>query len=117
MEHPRKLQECYEKRMSFRKVFISLGMVNENKPLKQLSDEETFSALVNWSIHKLPMWHSMILRISWNGAIYQTILRKSQKYLRMGKIVRVTDPGGIVYDWPEETKYDSLDVSIIESSD
>jgi len=116
MEYLRRLHECNERRMSFRQAFFALGIVNDNKPLRQLNDEEIFSALANWAIHKLPILHSMILRIKVDGAIYQTVVRRCQRRLRVGKIVRVTGPGGIAYDWPEETKYDSLDVSIIENS-
>ena len=50
----------------------------------------------------------MVLRAKDNGAIYQTVIRNCRRQLRVGKIVRVTGP--------EETTYDSLDVSIIESS-
>ena len=116
MEYLRRLHECNERRMNFRQAFLSLGIVNDSKPLRQLNDEETFSALANWAIHKLPILHTMILRINVDGAIYQTVVRNSKRQLRVGKIVRVTGPGGIGYDWPEETKYDSLDVSIIENS-
>jgi len=109
------LHECNARRMTFKQAFSALGMVNKNKPLKQLNDEKTFSALVNWAIHKLPKLHSMVLRIT-HGAIYQTVLLKSQHKLRVGKLVRVTGPGGIAYDWPASTQYESLDVSIIEDS-
>jgi len=109
------LHECNVRRMTFKQAFSALGMVDKNKPLKQLNDEETFSALVNWAIHKLPKLHSMVLRIT-HGAVYQTVLLKSKKSLRVGKLVRVTGPGGTAYDWPESTRYESLDVSIIEDS-
>ena len=116
MEHLRRLDECNERRMSFRQAFLSLGMLNDCKSLKQLTAEEEFSALVNWALHKLPLFQSMILRINVDGAIYQTVVRKSQGHLRVGKIVRVTGPGGIAYVWPEQTKYDSLEVAIINDS-
>ena len=101
--------------MTFKQAFSALGMVDKNKPLKQLTDEETFSALANWAIHKLPKLHSMTLRITY-GAVYQTVLLKTQSNLRVGKLVKVTEPGGIAYDWPESTRYESLDVSVIEDS-
>ena len=34
----------------------------------------------------------------------------------MGKLERVAEPGGIAYDWPETTRYDSLEVEIIKAS-
>jgi len=73
--------------MRFRQAFLALGIVNDNKPLKQLNDEEEFSALANWVIHKLPLLQSMILRINADGAIYQTVVRRCQGHLRVGKIV------------------------------
>ena len=115
-EYLHDLYECNKRRMTFKQAFSALGMVDKNKPFKQLNDEETFSALANWAIHKLPIYQSMILRGKDNGAIYQTVIRNCRRQLRVGKLVRVTGPGGTAYDWPEETKYESLDVSIIESS-
>jgi len=41
MEFLRRLHECNEQLLSFRQAFLSLGMVNDSKPLKQLNDEET----------------------------------------------------------------------------
>jgi len=58
----------------------------------------------------------MVLRAKDNGAIYQTVIRNCRRQLRVGKIVRVTGPGGTAYDWPEETTYDSLDVSIMKAA-
>jgi len=109
------LHECNARRMSFRQAFSALGMADKNKPLKQLNDKELFGALVNWAIHKMPKLHSMVLRVT-HGAIYQTVLVKDLKNLRVGKMVRVTGPGGIANDWPESTRYGSLNVSIIEAS-
>jgi len=109
------LYECNARRMSFKQAFSALGMVDKNKPLKQLNDKELFGALTNWAINKLPKMHSMVLRVN-HGAIYQTVLVKSLKNLRVGKLVRVTEPGGVAYDWPETTRYGSLNVSIIAAS-
>jgi len=114
-EYLHELHECNARRMSFRQTFNALGMVDRNKPLKQLNDKELFGALVNWAIHKMPKLHSMVLRVK-HGAIYQTVLVKDSRNLRVGKLVRVTGPGGIAYDWPESTRYGSLNVSIIEAS-
>jgi len=114
-EYLNDLHECNARRMSFRQAFSALGMVDKNKPLKQLNDKELFGALVNWAIHKMPKLHSMVLRVK-HGAIYQTVLVKDSRNLRVGKLVRVTGHGGIAYDWPESTRYGSLDVSIIEAS-
>jgi len=116
MEFLRRLHECNERRLSFRQAFFALGMVNDSKPLRQLNDEETFSTLINWAMHKLPSLHSMILRINVDGAIYQTVIRKSIRQIRVGKLTRLAGPGAIGYDWPEDTRYESLDISTIEKS-
>jgi len=109
------LRECNERRITFKQAFSALGMVDKNKPLKQLTNEETFSALVNWALHRMPKLHSITLRIV-HGDIYQTVLLKSLTRIRVGKLVRVTGPGGTAYDWPPNTKYESLEVAIIEES-
>jgi len=46
-EYLRRLHECNKRRMSFRQAFLSLGIVDDSTPLRQLSDAETFSALAN----------------------------------------------------------------------
>ena len=114
-EYLNNLYECNARRMSFKQAFSALGMIDKNKPLKQLNDKELFSALANWAINELPKMHSMILRVT-HGATYQTILVKSLKNLRVGRLVKVTGPGGVAYDWPETTRYDSLNLSTITAS-
>ena len=109
------LEECSARRMGFKQAFGALGMADKNKPLKQLNDKESFSALVNWAIHRMPRLHSMVLRVKY-GAVYQAIIVKSLKNLRVGKLERVAEPGGIAYEWPEATRYDSLEVEIINAS-
>jgi len=109
------LEECSARRMGFKQAFRSLGMVDKNKPLKQLNDKESFCALVNWAIHRMPRLHSMVLRVKY-GAVYQAVIVKSLKNLRVGKLERVAEPGGIAYEWPEATRYDSLEVEIINAS-
>ena len=109
------LEECSARRMGFKQAFGALGMADKNKPLKQLNDKESFSALVNWAIHRMPRLHSMVLRVKY-GAVYQAIIVKSLKNLRVGKLERVAEPGGIAYEWPEDTRYDSLEVEIINAS-
>jgi len=109
------LEECGARRMAFRHAFGALGMVDKNTPLKQLNDKELFSTLVNWAINRMPRLHSMVLRVKY-GAVYQAIIVKSLKNLRVGKLERVAEPGGIAYDWPETTRYDSLEVEIIKAS-
>jgi len=114
-EYLNNLYECNARRMSFKQAFSALGMIDKNKPLKQLNDKELFSALANWAINELPKMHSMILRVT-HGAIYQTVLVKSLKNLRVGKLVKVAGPGGVAYDWPDTTRYGTLNVSIIATS-
>jgi len=109
------LEECNARRMGFKQAFGALGMADKNTPFKQLSDKESFSALVNWAIHKMPRLHSMVLRVRY-GAVYQAVIVKSLKNLRVGKLERVAEPGGIAYEWPEATRYDSLEVEIINAS-
>ena len=109
------LEECNARRMGFKQAFRSLGLVDKNKPLKQLNDKESFCALVNWAIHRMPRLHSMVLRVKY-GAVYQAVIVKSLKNLRVGKLERVAEPGGIAYEWPEATRYDSLEVEIINAS-
>jgi len=91
-------------------------MLNENKPIRILGEEEEFSALVNWAINKLPDLQNMILRISVNGEIYHTVLRSSKRHIRVGRIIRLAGPGAITYDWTEDEKYESLTASKIEES-
>ena len=109
------LEECSARRMGFKPAFAALGMADKNKPLKQLSDKEAFGALVNWAIHRMPRLHSMVLRVKY-GAVYQAVIVKSLKNLRVGKLERVAEPGGIAYEWPEATRYESLEVETINAS-
>jgi len=37
-------------------------MTRFNKTLRELNEEEEFSALVNWTLNKLPLLHSIDLR-------------------------------------------------------
>ena len=61
-------------------------MVDGSVPLKHLSAKEEFSALVNWIRHDLPEYQNMELRIEEEGMIYQTILRKHRREIRVGTI-------------------------------
>jgi len=38
-------------------------MLKDSKPLKQLSEEEEFSTMANWVVHRLPKGHNMVLRL------------------------------------------------------
>ena len=102
--------------MTFKQAFSALGMIDKNKPLKQLSEEEEFSALANWAIQKLPNRHIMILRMKVNGEIYHTVINNSSRRLRVGRVIKLAGPGAIAYDWPEDIQYESLNVSRIEES-
>jgi len=117
MENLRRLQECNKKKITFKQAFFQYGMAEIDKPLKELNEKEEFSALVNWALNKLPPFHSMDLRQRASGVIYQTSLHKCGRQVRVGKPMVKTDfPGTIVYDWPEEVKYDTLGVDVITRS-
>jgi len=116
MEYLRRLQECHEKHISIKQAFFRIGMTDDGKPLKQLKDQEEFSALVNWAINKLPLFQSMDLRLKVSGIIYETLLYKCGGQVRVGKIRRKDQVGAIAYDWPEGAVYDSLKVDMITAS-
>ena len=92
------------------------GMSDENKPLKQLKDQEEFSALVNWALHSLVKDEDMILRVKEKGLTYQTILRKTDRKIRVGRITHIYGTGAMKYDWPDEIKYHSLFLDEINAS-
>ena len=103
--------------MSFKQAFFQYGITGFDKRLKELNEEEEFSALVNWALNKLPYFHSMDLRRRVNGGIYQTPIHKNGREIRVRKPIFKTDyPGAIGYDWLEEITYDTLDVGIIDAS-
>jgi len=92
-------------------------MTEFDKTLRELNEKEEFSALVNWSLNKLPPFHSMDLRHKVNDEIYQTPIHKEERKLRVGKPVMKTKyAGAITYDWSEEMKYETLDVDAITAS-
>ena len=117
MENLKRLQECNKRNMSFKQAFFQLGMTGFNKTLRELNEEEEFSALVNWTLNKLPPFHSIDLRHKVNGEIYQTSIHKSERGIRVGKPTFKTNYiGAIMYDWPEEMKYETLNVDAITNS-
>jgi len=108
MEFLSRLQECHTRNVTFRQAFFKLGMTEDNKPMKQLTDKEEFSTLVNWALNKMSMFNNMDLRLKVEGTIYQTTLYKGGRQLRVGRITRCDYREAIGYDWPEDTNYDSL---------
>jgi len=116
MDDLQKLQLCHERRITFKQAFFSKGMSDENVPLKQLKDKEEFSALVNWASYSLVKDEDMILRIRKEGLIYQTILHKTDRKIRVGKIRQIYGTGAMRYDWPDGIQYCSLSASEINAS-
>jgi len=117
MENLRKLQECNQKKITFKQAFYSLGMTNMNRPIRKLNEEEEFSALANWILNKLPLRCSMNLRLKVNDKIYQTSIYEGRRQIVVGKLMQqASQHGAITYYWPEETKYESLTVDIIKTS-
>jgi len=117
MENLKRLQECNKRNISFKQAFFQLGMTESNKTLRELNEKEEFSALTNWALNKLPPFHSMDLRQKVNGEIYQTSIHKSGRKIVVGKPTLKTNyPGAITYDWPEEMKYETLNVDAITES-
>jgi len=111
-----KLQLCHERKITFKQAFFYKGMSDENAPLKQLKDQEEFSALVNWALHNLVKDEDMILRVKEKGFIYQTILHKTDRKIRVGRITQIYGTGAMKYDWPDEIKYHSLSSGEINAS-
>ena len=116
MEDVLKLHECHKRKLTLKQAFYNRGMENDDIPLKQLSAKGEFSALVNWSRHKLPKGQNMTLRIDVEGVTYQTTLRNQGKELRVGTIRKEYGPGAIRYDWLPGITYHSLDTKKIEES-
>jgi len=117
MENLKRLQECNKRNITFKQAFFKLGMTGFNKKLKELSEEEEFSALVNWTLNQLPPFHSIDLRHKVDGEIYQTSIHKDGRKIRVGKPTFKTNyPGAIMYDWSEEMNYETLDVDVIKDS-
>jgi len=116
MEELQKLQLCHERKITFKQAFFCKGMSDENTPLKQLKDQEEFSALVNWALHGLVKDEDMILRVKEKGLIYQTILHKTDRKIRVGRIIQIYGTGAMRYDWPDEIKYHSLSSGEINAS-
>jgi len=103
--------------MSFKQAFFQCGITGFDKRLKDLNEEEEFSALINWALNKLQYFHSMDLRYRVNGSIYQTPSHKNGREIRVGKPrLKIHHPGAITYDWDEETKYTTLEVDKITAS-
>ena len=60
------LQECNKRNIAFKQAFYKSGMTEPDKQLKELSEEETFVAMANWIIHKLPPFHKYRLETERN---------------------------------------------------
>jgi len=116
MDELQKLQLCHERKITFKQAFFCRGISDENTPLKQLKDQEEFSALVNWALHSLVKDEDMILRVREEGLIYQTILHKTDRKIRVGRIIQIYGTGAMKYDWPDEIKYHSLFLGEINAS-
>jgi len=116
MDEVQKLQLCHERKITFKQAFFCKGMSDENKPLKQLKDQEEFSALVNWALHNLVKDENMILRVRGKGLTYQTTLHKTDRKIRVGGITQIYGTGAMRYDWPDEIKYHSLFLDEINDS-
>jgi len=116
MDEVQKLNLCHERQLTFKQAFFYKGISDESKPLKQLKDQEEFSALVNWAIHSLVKDEDMILRVREKGLVYQTILHKTDRKIRVGRITQIYGTGAMRYDWPDEIKYHSLSLEEIKAS-
>jgi len=117
MENLKRLQECNKNNMTFKQAFSQFGVTEYNKVLKGINEKEDFSALVNWVLNKLPLFHSMDLRHKVNKELYQTIICRRAREIRVGKpMLKASHDGTIRYDWPEEITYETLDVGIITAS-
>ena len=116
MNDLQKLQLCHERKITFKQAFFYKGISDENVPLKQFKDKEEFSALVNWALHSLFEDEDMILRLKEKGLIYQTILHKTGRKIRVGAIRQIYGTGAMKYDWPDEIKYHSLFLGEIKAS-
>jgi len=108
MDDLQKLYLCHERKITFKQAFFYKGISDDNVPLKQLRDQEEFSALVNWALHSLVKDESMMLRIKVQGLMYQTMLYKADRKIRVGRIKQLYDTGAMKYDWPDEITYQSL---------
>ena len=117
MENLRKLQECNKRNTTFKRAFAKFGVTRDDTLLKEMNEEEEFSALVNWAINQLPEYEDMDLRYKVNGKVYQTTLRKRSREIRVGK-TREEDYQDevITYGWPEDVTYETLNVDIIAIS-
>jgi len=103
--------------MTFKQAFCSMGITEFDKPLKGLNEKEEFSTLVNWALNKLPPFHSMDLRYKVIDELYQIVISKCEKGMRIGKpMLKTSVKGAIRYDWPEEVTYETLSVDIITAS-
>jgi len=116
MDDLQKLSLCHERKITFKQAFFCKGMSDENAPLKQLKDQEEFSALVNWALHSLVKDEDMILRVKDKGLIYQTILHKTERKIRVGNIKQIYGTGAMRYDWPDGIKYHALSLGEINAS-
>jgi len=117
MEKLGRLQECNKGNITFKQAFFKMGIVEEEKPMKELNEKEEFSALANWILNKLEPFQGMDLRFKADNKLYQTTIHKSGRRMGIGKSeVKADFPGAITYDWPEGITYDKLEVDIITKS-
>ena len=117
MENLKRLQECNKRNITFKQAFYKLGMTDDNKTMKELTEAEEFGAIANWIVNKMPYYHSVDLRQKVNDEIYQTFIHKSDKGTRVGKpVLKTKYPGAITYDWPDEMTHELLNVDVITSS-
>ena len=117
MENLYMLQECNKKSITFKQAFGKFGVTRNNKQMKEMNEEEEFSALVNWAINKLPEYEDIDLICKVNGKIYQTNLSRKSRSVRVGKTKeKESHDEDKTYAWPENMTYETLDVNIITIS-
>ena len=120
MEILRMLRDCHKGNSSVKKTFCWVGFSKPSqldKPIKDMNEEEEFSCVMNWIMHKMPQREAVIIRFEVLGHAYQAKIGHNGQRLYVNKpILMPTINKPTFYDWEREETYHTLTADKIRNS-
>ena len=112
------LQE-YNGRRSIRQVlqeFSAQKKALQEKPLKDITREETTAIILRWILDKLPAQRSVTIRLQdSDGTVFEVQMRNHKRRIYVND-VRQLKKTRRLYNWKKNVTYDNLTVEKIERS-
>jgi len=113
METLQAFEDCLKKKTTIRESFKCMGVTNltiKDKSFKELEEEVLFACIMHWIIYTMNKRQSIKLRFRAEDKVYQVKMKWHNRQLRVAKLDLITNDGEgfILYDWMEETTFNSI---------